>query len=65
MQGLNYINKSWQCFDRSFRRMYWTDIGPHPRIERANLDGSEREVLVDETHESDTGPREKENLLGR
>ena len=25
--------------------MYWTDWGEHPKIERANLDGSERLVL--------------------
>lgn len=26
--------------------MYWTDWGQKPKIERANLDGSERVVLV-------------------
>jgi len=26
--------------------MYWTDSGSNPRIERANLDGSERKELV-------------------
>ena len=26
--------------------MYWTDWGENPRIERAGMDGSEREVLV-------------------
>lgn len=26
--------------------MYWTDWGEHPKIERANLDGTARLVLV-------------------
>lgn len=26
--------------------MYWTDWGKQPKIERANLDGSDRAVLV-------------------
>ena len=26
--------------------MYWTDWGQQPKIERANLDGSERRVIV-------------------
>lgn len=26
--------------------MYWTDWGEHPKIERANLDGMERVVLL-------------------
>jgi len=26
--------------------MYWTDWGEHPKIERANLDGTERAVLL-------------------
>lgn len=26
--------------------MYWTDWGEHPKIERANLDGTERLVLL-------------------
>lgn len=26
--------------------MYWTDWGEHPKIERANLDGTERVVLL-------------------
>ena len=29
------------------RRMYWTDWGATPKIERASLDGTQREVLVD------------------
>jgi low density lipoprotein-related protein 2 len=27
--------------------MFWTDWGQHPRIERANMDGTNRRVLVD------------------
>lgn len=27
--------------------MYWTDWGQQPKIERANLDGTDRLVLVD------------------
>lgn len=26
--------------------MYWTDWGEHPKIERANLDGTDRLVLL-------------------
>ena len=26
--------------------MYWTDWGEHPKIERANLDGTDRVVLL-------------------
>ncbi len=26
--------------------MYWTDWGSHPKIERAGMDGLEREVIV-------------------
>lgn len=26
--------------------MYWTDWGDHPKIERANLDGTDRVVLL-------------------
>lgn len=26
--------------------MYWTDWGEHPKIERANLDGTDRMVLL-------------------
>ncbi|XP_072176421.1 low-density lipoprotein receptor-related protein 5-like protein [Diadema setosum] len=29
------------------RKMYWTDWGNAPKIEKANLDGSSREVIVD------------------
>lgn len=31
---------------RRFRYMYWTDWGEVPKIERADLDGTERLVLV-------------------
>jgi low density lipoprotein-related protein 2 len=27
--------------------MFWTDWGQHPRIERANMDGTNRQVLVE------------------
>ena len=30
----------------SLRYMYWTDWGKHPKIERAELDGSQRVILV-------------------
>ena len=30
----------------SLRYMYWTDWGKHPKIERAELDGSHRVILV-------------------
>ena len=30
----------------SLRYMYWTDWGRHPKIERAELDGSHRVILV-------------------
>lgn len=30
----------------SLRFMYWTDWGEHPKIERANLDGTDRLVLL-------------------
>lgn len=32
------------CFPSSL--MYWTDWGENPKIERANLDGQERHILV-------------------
>ncbi len=32
-----------------FRHMYWTDVGGKPRIERANLYGSDRIVLVNDS----------------
>lgn len=30
----------------SLSYMYWTDWGEHPKIERANLDGTDRVVLL-------------------
>jgi len=30
--------------------MYWTDWGDNPKIERANLDGSERTALLSREH---------------
>lgn len=35
------------CFTHMFRIIYWSDWGTPPRIEKANMDGSERETLVD------------------
>ncbi|KAK2157521.1 hypothetical protein LSH36_189g00006 [Paralvinella palmiformis] len=32
--------------DKGNGKMYWTETGSYPRIERANLDGSERKELV-------------------
>ena len=30
-----------------FSQLFWTDWGTVPRIERANLDGTERNILID------------------
>lgn len=35
-----------QLFKISFRLLFWTDWGSVPKIERSNLDGSDRIVLV-------------------
>ena len=29
-----------------YRKIYWTDVGKQPRIEASNLDGSERQIVV-------------------
>ena len=28
------------------RKIYWTDVGKQPKIEASNLDGSDREILI-------------------
>ena len=38
------IKKS--IFISFYRFMYWSDVGPTPKIERSNLDGSNRTVVV-------------------
>ncbi len=35
--------------------MYWTDWGEEPKIERANLDGSDRIQLINHTKDRDLG----------
>lgn len=30
-----------------FRVIYWTDWGAHPKIEKSNYDGSNRQTLID------------------
>ena len=37
---------SLSCYISCFRRIYWTDWGNEAKIESANLDGTDREVLV-------------------
>ena len=44
-------------FFLSFRWMFWTDAGQTTKIERANLAGFERTVLVDLTGSSQVWPR--------
>ena len=40
------VTESKHLVSVSFSYMYWTDWGEHPKIERANLDGTERLVLL-------------------
>lgn len=32
----------------SFRFLFWTDVGSHPKIEKSYLDGALRQTLVDD-----------------